>query len=195
MRMKKRIFVAVEISEKARAKAAEYISNLKSEFSDVKVGWDKPEKLHLTLKFLGDTDEVQLEKLKEICAVISSEITNFKLQITKTGVFPSPRNARILWLGVEGDVEKMQKINSILEAECEKIGFKKEKRDYKPHLTIGRIREPQKAKKLALTHLENDFEPVELEVSELVIIESKLQPSGSIYSKVQSSRFKVKYRL
>lgn len=195
MLMKKRIFVAVEISEHARAKVARYISDLKSEFSDVKVGWDKPEKLHLTLKFLGDTDEVQLEKLKEICAVISSEITNFKLQITKTGVFPSPRNARILWLGVEGDVEELQNIHSNLETECEKLGFKKEKRDYKPHLTIGRIREPQKAKDLALTHLENEFEPVELEVSELVIIESKLQPSGSIYSKVQSSRFKVKYRL
>lgn len=189
--MKKRIFIAVEISEEARRKVAEYISNLKSEFFDVKVGWDKPEKLHLTLKFLGDTNEVQLETLKEICAVISSGIPNFNLQISETGIFPSPRNARILWLGVDCDVEKLQKINSSLETECETIGFKKEKRIYKPHLTIGRIREPQKAKKLALTHLENEFEPVEFEVSELVIIESKLQPSGSIYTEIQNFKFKI----
>lgn len=194
MRMKKRIFVAVEISDDARGKVKDYISSLKEEFSDVKVGWDKPEKLHLTLKFFGDTDEEQLEKLKEISQRIAGQISNFKLQISKTGVFPSPRNARILWLGVEGDVEELQKINSILETECEKIGFKKEKRIYKPHLTIGRIREPQKAKKLALTHLENKFETVSFEVSELVIYESKLQPSGSIYSKVQGSKFKVNNR-
>ncbi len=80
---------------------------------------------------------------------------------------------------------------SILETECEKIGFKKEKRIYKPHLTIARLREPQKSKNLVQNHLENKFEPVSFEVSEIVIYESKLQPTGSIYKKVSSLRFKV----
>ncbi len=187
--MKRRIFVAVDISNEARRKVSNYIANIKSKFPDVNVGWDRTEKLHLTLKFFGDTNEDQLETLKEICKAISSEISNFKLQISESGVFPSPNNARVLWLGVQGDVEKLQEINSILETECEKIGFKKEKRIYKPHLTIGRIREPRKSNELAKTHLENKFEPVRFEVSEIVIIESKLQPTGSIYSKVQSVSF------
>lgn len=189
--MERRIFVAVDISDEARGKVSDYISNLKTKFPNVKVGWDRPEKLHLTLKFLGDSDEDQLEKLEKICEKISFEITNYKLQISETGVFPSPRNARVLWLGVYGDVGELQKINAILETECEKIGYKKEKRIYKPHLTIGRIREPQKAKELAKVHLENKFEPVEFEVSELVIYESKLQPSGSVYTKVSGFKFKV----
>lgn len=189
--MKKRIFAAVDISEEVRQKISEYILELKRKFSDIKVGWDRPEKLHLTLKFLGDTDEEKLEKLKVICKNISSEVSKLKLRISQTGVFPSPRNARVLWLGVQGDVEELQKINSILETECEKIGFKKEKRDYTPHLTIGRIREPQKAKKLAQTHLENKFEPISFEVSEIVIYESKLQPTGSIYTKIQNFKLKI----
>lgn len=188
--MKKRIFVAVDISDEARRKVAEYIAGLKRNFPNVKVGWDRAEKLHLTLKFLGDTNEDQLEKLKEICLKVSKEITDFKLQISDTGVFPSPRNARVLWLGVKGEVEELQKINRVLETECGKIGFKKETRIYKPHLTIGRIREPHKAKELAETHLENKFEPAGFEVSEIVIIESKLQPAGSIYSKVSVFGFK-----
>ena len=188
--MKKRIFVAVDISEDARRKVSVYIADLKNKFPNVKIGWDRPEKLHLTLKFLGDSDENQLEQLKIICEQIAGQILNLKLQISETGVFPLPRNARILWLGVNGNVEELQKINAILETECEKIGFKKEKRIYKPHLTIGRIREPHKAKKLAQTHLENEFEPVGFEVSDIVIYESKLQPTGSIYSKFSAFKFK-----
>lgn len=189
--MKRRIFVAVDISDEARRTVAGYISDVKSKFPNIKVGWDRPEKLHLTLKFLGDTDENQLEKLKEITGKIAGQITNYKLQISETGVFPSPRKARVLWLGVQGDIEELQKINSILETGCEKIGFKKENRIYKPHLTIGRIREPHKARNLAKTHLENKIEPVSFEVSEIVIYESKLQPTGSIYTKIQNFKFKI----
>lgn len=187
--MKKRIFVAVDISDEARYKVAGYTANLKNKFSNVKVGWDRPEKLHLTLKFLGDTNDEQLEKLKEICMKISTEFSNIKFQLSATGIFPSPRKARILWLGVKGEVEKLQKINAILETECRRIGFKKEKRDYKPHLTIGRIRQPHKARELAKAHLENNFEPVGFEVSEIVIVESKIQPTGSVYSKIKTFIF------
>ncbi len=109
--MKKRIFVAVDISEETRQTVSDYMADLKNKFPNVKVGWDRPEKLHLTLKFLGDTDENQLEKLKIICEQIAGQISNLKFQISNTGVFPSLRNARVLWLGVNGDVEELQKIN------------------------------------------------------------------------------------
>jgi 2'-5' RNA ligase len=186
----KRIFVAVDISDEARRKVSEYIETLRKEFKDVRVSWDRAEKLHLTLKFLGDTNEKQLEDLKKNVENIASEITNFKLQISNTGLFPNVRNPRVLWLGIKGDVNDLQKINAVLEIECEKIGFAKEIRIYKPHLTIGRIREPKKAKSLAIKHLENKFEPIEFEVSEIVIYESKLQSNGSIYSVVSSSKLK-----
>ena len=114
---------------------------------------------------------------------------NIKIQIFDTGVFPSRRNARILWLGLQDEKHSLSKINQLLETECAKIGFEKEKRNFKPHLTIARLREPHKSEDLAAKHLENEFEPVEFEVSEIVIYESKLLPTGSIYRKLKSFRF------
>ncbi|HVE57568.1 MAG TPA: RNA 2',3'-cyclic phosphodiesterase [Pyrinomonadaceae bacterium] len=180
----KRIFVAVDISSEARRNVAAYIETLRKEFREVRTGWDKPEKLHLTLKFLGDTSEIQLTELQKIVAKISGGISNFKLQIAETGVFPNARNARVLWIDVKDEAGKLAKINALLEAECKKIGFAKEKRKFVPHLTIGRVREPHRAGELAKKHLKNEFEPVEFEISEIVIYESKLLPAGSVYSVV-----------
>lgn len=182
----KRIFVAVDISGEARRKVADYIETLRNEFSRVRVGWDKAEKLHLTLKFLGDTSEKQLNDLEKIVAEISSKLTNFKLQIADTGLFPNVKNPRVLWIDVKDDAKNLTKINSLLEAECEKIGFAKERRGFVPHLTVGRVREPSQARDLTQKHLQNKFAPCEFEVSEIVIYESKLQAHGSIYSKLKT---------
>jgi RNA 2',3'-cyclic 3'-phosphodiesterase len=186
----KRIFVAVEISVEARRKVAAYIETLRNEFSKVRVGWDKVEKLHLTLKFLGDTDEKQVADLQKILNEISTNISNFKLQISNTGVFPDTKKPRVLWIDVIDEPGSLAKINALLEIECEKIGFAKESRKFAPHLTIGRIREPNNAKELARKHLQNKFEPVEFEVSEIVIYESKLLPTGSIYSILSKHKLK-----
>jgi RNA 2',3'-cyclic 3'-phosphodiesterase len=180
----KRIFVAVDISEEARRKAAAYIEALRGEFRTVRVGWDKPEKLHLTLKFLGDANENQLRDLEKTVEEISTRHSKFKLRILETGIFPGARNPRVLWIDVRDETQSLVKINNFLEAECEKIGFARERRKYVPHLTIGRVREPQKARDLAKKHLENKFEPVEFDVSEIVIYESELLPTGSVYSVV-----------
>jgi len=175
--MNKRIFVAIDISDEARIKVADYIEGLRGEFSNLRVGWERAEKLHLTVKFLGDIDSHELQNLTEAVEKTAQQFSNFKLRISQTGVFPSKRNARILWLGVEVEHESLQKINDILEAECEQKGFVKEGRKFKGHLTIGRLREPNKSKELIDRHLNKTFAAVEFEVSEIVIYESKL-PQG-----------------
>lgn len=193
--MKKRIFIAIDISEQARHKVSGYIENLRKKFPDLRVGWEKAEKLHLTLKFLGDCDEKQLKSLENAAAnsaksfFESEKVENFKIQISDTGVFPSKRNARILWLGLQDESGNLAKINRILETECEKAGFKTENRGFKPHLTIARLRQPHKSGNLVEKHLENEFEPVEFGVSEIVIYESKLQPTGSIYRRHRTFKF------
>ena len=182
--------MAVDISGEARSKAAAYIETLRNEFRAVRVGWDKPEKLHLTLKFLGDTDDRQLRAVEETVADISARTTNFKLQISETGLFPNARNPRVLWIDVKDEAGSLAKINDRLEADCEKIGFARERRGFVPHLTIGRVREPNKARELAEKHLQNGFEPVEFTVSEIVIYESKLLPAGSVYRIVSKHALK-----
>lgn len=188
--MKKRIFTAIDISDEARQKAAAYIENLRREFSGLRVGWDKPEKLHLTLKFLGDTDEARLCNLTEAVEETAKRISNFDLRIKATGVFPSQRNARILWLGVCDEKRSSSKLNEILETESAKKGFTRETRNFKAHLTMARLREPDKSGELVEKHLSNDFDSAEFAVSEITIYESQLLKSGSIYSVVSKHQFK-----
>jgi 2'-5' RNA ligase len=186
----KRIFVAVDVSEEARSKTAVYVESLKSEFPKLRVGWEKPEKLHLTMKFLGDTNDNQIEELKDICREIAAEILRFDLRIAETGVFPSARNARVLWIDVKDEKGNLAKINRRLETEAERIGFAAEKRNFKPHLTIARLKDPRSSRELVEKHLEKDFEPVVWEVAEIVIYESRLRPTGSIYEKLTTVQLK-----
>jgi RNA 2',3'-cyclic 3'-phosphodiesterase len=187
----KRIFIAVDISDQARAAAADYIESLRGEFRAVRVGWEKAEKLHLTLKFLGVCEERQLKDLEKIAAEITAEISRFTIRIADTGVFPNERNPRVLWVDVKDAAGNLVKIHGLLEAKCEKIGFKREARRFVPHLTIGRIKEPNKARDLAEKHLKNKFEPVEFQISEIVIYESKLLPAGSVYSVASKHNLKI----
>ncbi len=188
--MKKRIFVAINISDEARIKVANYIEDLRGEFSNLRVGWEKAEKLHLTVKFLGDINPNELQNLTEAVEKTARQFSDFNLQISRTGAFPSLRAARILWLGIDDEHGNLQKINDVLETECEQKGFVKESRKFKAHLTIGRLREPNKSKELINSHLNKTFVAVEFEVSEIVIYESRLQKSGSIYSIVTRQKLK-----
>lgn len=185
----KRIFTAIDISEEARRKASGYIENLRQQFPKLRVGWDKPEKLHLTLKFLGETSAGQLAKLTKAVDAAARGIPGFKLRIEDTGVFPNPRKARVLWLGVKDEKGNLRKLNEALENECERQDLAREKRDFKAHLTIARLREPEKSKKLIEAHLQETFIAVEFEVSEIVIYQSELSPHGSRYTVVSKHAF------
>lgn len=186
--MKKRVFAAIEISDEAKQKAAAYAKNLRERFPSVRAGWDKPKKLHLTMKFLGEIDDKQLKELIGSVEKTARQMSPFKIILTETGVFPSPKQAKVLWLGVRDAQESLRRLNEILENECEKTGFAKEKRNFKPHLTLARFRE--KSTELVDFHLNQKFEPVEFEVSEIVIFQSELQPTGSIYSVISKHEFK-----
>jgi 2'-5' RNA ligase len=186
--MKKRIFLAVDISGEVRKEATDFIKKLREGFSNLRVGWDKPEKLHLTMKFLGEIDEEQLKKLQSAVEAGARQIAPFKLQIAGTGVFPSPKQARVLWLGVKGDTGNLQLLNEILENECEKQGFEKEERKFKAHLTVARLKE--RSAELVEAHLNSNFEPVEFDVSEVVIYQSELKPTGSIYSIISKHKLR-----
>jgi 2'-5' RNA ligase len=180
----KRIFIAVDISDDARRRAAVHIDELRSGFKDLRVGWERSEKLHLTLKFLGDATNEQLEKLNNAVGQATSLAAYFCLRTGETGVFPSIQKARVLWLGLEDAGGELQRLHQVLETECESAGFARETRDFKPHLTIARLREPGKSAGLAAAHLRAQIEPVEFEVPEIVIYESRLAPTGSVYTPV-----------
>ena len=179
----RRLFIAVDISEEARRRAADHIDKMRALAESVRVGWERAEKLHVTLKFLGKVDEAHVAHVSDTTASVAAGFAPFRIALARTGVFPRLKQPRVLWLGINEE-RVLPKIAADLESRLSVLGFEVEERPFSPHLTIARIREPQKAKRLAEAHLQSRFEPVEFTVTELVVYESILRPNGSVYGVV-----------
>jgi 2'-5' RNA ligase len=190
--VKKRLFIGVDISEKARSAVESYISELSGRFSDLPVKWEKPEKLHLTLKFLGNTEEDIIDRVFDIVDRNAKGTDAFELEIAGTGAFPSAKNARILWLGVNEPTGVLKDLVQRIDDDCSKLGFEIENRSFKPHLTIARIRDPRSSSELGKEHTTSDFGPIGFSCRQLVLYHSQLGRGGSVYTKLAAARFQKK---
>jgi 2'-5' RNA ligase len=187
--VKKRLFIAIDISEEARSAARVYIEPLRNKFPSPPVKWEAPENLHLTLKFLGSTDNEFVDRVADLVRHSTNGIEPFEIDISGTGVFPSAKNPRILWLGVNEPSGTMKYLAELIDQECSALGFEKERRTFKPHLTIARIRDPRGAANLGREHTSRTFGPIKFTCNEIVLYESKLGRGGSVYSKLATARF------
>jgi RNA 2',3'-cyclic 3'-phosphodiesterase len=183
----RRIFIAIDISDAARAVCAAHIERLRRQFPKVRVGWDRPEKLHITLKFLGDTDVDLVEQVVRGASEVAIDMRPFQLSLSRPGVFPGASRPRILWIGVDDRTDAISQLNRRVEDVCEQLGFEKEKKRFHPHITIGHMREPYSA--LAKAHMVSPIEPIDFAVDGLVVYESRLLKTGSAYSVVARAMF------
>ena len=160
-------------------------SEFGADVKNLRVGWERPEKLHLTLKFLGDVTNEQLERLNKAPSNKLPPKPVLFTCVPAKPAFSRPYAKRAFYgWGWKMPAGNYSDLHRILETECEKTGFARETRDFKPHLTIARLREPGKSAGLAAAHLRAQIEPVEFEVPEIVIYESRLAPTGSVYTPV-----------
>ena len=187
----RRIFIAIDISDAARAVCSAHIEQLRREFPKVRVGWERPEKLHITLKFLGDTADDSVDDVVQGISRVAADHHPFKLTIAGPGVFPGSPRPRILWIGIDDPSEAVSKLSRYVEDVCEQLGFEKERKRFHPHITIGRVREPLSARPLAETHLNRMIEPIEFAVNSVAVYESKLLQSGSVYSVLDRASLKA----
>ena len=179
----RRIFIAIDISDAARRVCAAHIEQLRRQFPKVRVGWERPEKLHITLKFLGDAADGLVDDIVQNVGEVAAESGRFQLRVSGAGVFPGASWPRILWIGVDDLSDATTELNRRVENVCELLGFVKEQKRFHPHITIGRMREPKPA--LAKAHIASAIEPVEFAVDSIVVYESKLLPTGSVYSVIE----------
>lgn len=185
-----RLFCAVELPPGVRARAARYIATLREAAPDVRASWDKEEKLHLTLKFFGDTEEDRVEQLKDALESAASMADSFELAIEGTGAFPPSGLPRVLWLGVKDSSQGLIKLHHHIEEECERRGFARERKRFHPHLTIARLRSHEGAKRIAALHKSMEFGTEAFSVTEIVLIKSDLSPQGSRYTKIGQYRLR-----
>ena len=187
-----RIFCAVELPPEAREQVAAHIAQLREAAeTSLKISWERTEKLHLTLKFLGDIDETQVEALTRAVRRATEGVGEFAVTLQEAGAFPPRGKARVLWLGLQDETGSLAQLHERLEAECARENFAREARPFRPHITIARIRIPSEAaRRLAQSHANIKFEPVNFTVTEIVVMHSQLGAGGSRYTPLSKHNLK-----
>lgn len=180
-----RLFVAVEVDEEVRKNLAEFQALLKEAGSDVR--WVDVQNIHITLKFLGYVEEVNLPRVKEIIKKAVTGVGPFGVRFEGVGAFPRLERPRVVFVAMEDPAEGLSKINSQLEEGFVELGIEKEGRDYEPHLTIGRVKSSRNLEPLVklLRHYTKQAFGQE-RVSRVVLMQSELSPEGPTYTELDS---------
>ena len=176
-----RIFLAIDIPDKLK----EQINNFNEELKklEINANFVEKENLHINLKFFGDTEKEQKEKIIEKIKEVSENFNSFQLNAKDIGVFPSMNHIKVVWVGVEDKKENLSNLQKELENEFEKIGIKKENRKFIPHITLCRIKTGKNIEKIIKTIKENkDKEFGTFEVENISLIKSELSPNGPKYT-------------
>lgn len=128
-----RVFVGLEIDEKIRGRIAEFVAEVRGVASDVR--WVAAESLHVTLKFIGEKPESVVAEIEETLATVTAE--GFEISFRGYGFFPTPKAARVFWVGIEAD-ERLARLARAVEEKLSGIRIPKEERGFSPHLTLAR---------------------------------------------------------
>ena len=179
-----RAFLAIEPPEDIVQAMLRLQEKLKREVSG-RISWTRPEGWHLTLKFFGDDSMEDVEKISSAVQNRVASGLSLNLKIEKLGVFPDARKPRVLWCGTSGDVEKLAALHKQLDADFTGIGFPKEDRPFRAHLTLARIKDPRSPAGIdkALQKY-RDFSTGVFFVRELILFQSKLTPQGALYTRL-----------
>lgn len=167
-----------------------FISGLRNKFSNVR--WVYDGNLHLTLKFLGEMPKDDLDKLYLGCRSAVSDIAPFSFSCEGLGMFPNERSPRIVWLGIKKSKEEFKDLVCKLESSLSGLGFPKDKRDYTPHLTLGRIKTPDDSVKNLWKDLGpyHNFRLREIFADKICVMKSVLSSEGAEHSVLEEFYFK-----
>src|SRR4051812_37487226 len=125
-----RVFCAVELPPDVRARAAEQIARLRVAAPDVRASWERAEKMHITLKFLGEVEAERVSDLSNAAGRAAGRATPFELSIESTGSFPPRGLPRVLWLGIVDPSGGLTRLQQHLEDECASAGFARDEKRF-----------------------------------------------------------------
>ena len=182
-----RTFIAIPLTKAIEKPAIRLITRLQS--PDDAIKWVPTDNLHLTLKFLGDVDNVELPKICDTIRRVCRSTEPFTLEFGGTGGFPETQRPRVLYCGIQGETKTLCELVSSLEKQLADLGFKQEPRDYRPHLTLGRTRSSSRRANddvVARLHAENDVDLGAMRVESVQVIASFLDKSGPTYNVIDT---------
>jgi 2'-5' RNA ligase len=171
-----RLFIAALIPEEIQSQLSLYIRTLKQAVDGVK--WEKSEKLHVTLKFLGDVDQSLVNEISSLLSLNAQNCSPFQVSTTLFGAFPNLRSPKVLYAGLSQNKE-MAEFHSLIEDGLLEFGFERENRKFTPHITLGRVK-----KRIDLQCIPI-LQKKEFNIREIGLIKSELRPEGSVYTPVE----------
>lgn len=179
-----RAFVAFELPGQVVEQTAALQADLKTQ--GLKLRWVKPQNLHLTLKFLGDIPAAHAPRVGSAMQKAVADHPPVEMTLQGMGVFPGFKRPRVLWIGFGGQVDELEHIYQRLEDELEAVGFEREKRGFRAHLTIARIKGAVPGDTFRQVIQQTaDFSPLQFSARRLVLYQSVLRPQGAVYTALQ----------
>ncbi len=178
-----RLFVACEIPDDAKQAIGEVIQNLRDKSANA-VRWVNAEGVHVTLKFLGEVPVRQLPATKLAIqeAVVGHQ--PFELELSTIGTFGGREGLRIMWVGVAGDVLRLEALVRAVNAALAVVGFEPERRPFRPHLTLGRVRDEVSTRQRAEIEVavgKMGVPASSWRTTQVSLMRSRLTPSGAQY--------------
>jgi RNA 2',3'-cyclic 3'-phosphodiesterase len=181
-----RSFLAFELPPGIKKEVAGISGEVKK--TGLRASWVKPGNIHLTVIFLGDVNEQDTPGIISSIDNVIGKYKPFDISLGRMGVFPDIRKPRVLWLGLNGEIERLAALRDDLQKPLETFDVKQEKRSFKPHLTLGRFRKPVRDKSLLEKILGKygDISGPDGKLDELILFKSVLNPGGSVYTKINT---------
>jgi 2'-5' RNA ligase len=193
-----RTFLAVELGDDLRNQIRLGQQDLRQRLDrgsskDIRITWVQPSSIHLTMRFLGDTDEELIEPIREALERAMSRFERVTMPIERLGVFPRLQHPRVLWIGPSeqweqgDDAKRLVALHRAVEGCCQPFGFTPEDRPWSPHLTLARVKEGERHVGQALVKSGLMDRPISLGVlvvESIVLMKSELRPGGAVYTKL-----------
>lgn len=183
--MEIRSFLAFDLPEDIKKSLSHISQDMRKTPLDVR--WVKVMNIHLTMVFMGNVPLGDIEPIGVAVEKVCQEYGPFAISIKGAGVFSSRRNPRVLWIGMEGDLDRMAHFRDALQKRLRRFGIKQEKRRFKPHLTLGRFRKgarPGTCLDELLTKYQSFISPA-CSLEKLVLFKSDLRQGGAVYGKLK----------
>jgi len=178
-----RTFIALELPPSVILLLEKVQEDLKS--MKLRAKWVRPENIHLTLKFLGNINPGDIDKIGEAMMDAVDDFTAIDLVARGVGVFPGIKRPRVIWVGLGGQIQLLFAMQRKLEDNLASLGFKKEKRPFKGHLTLGRFRPTVNPN--TIRHIMREYANLyseEFTASRIILFKSDLKPTGAVYSQL-----------
>jgi 2'-5' RNA ligase len=175
-----RAFIALPLPEAVKKELLKVSATLRK-IMDAR--WVSPEAMHITMKFLGDIDEKNIEGMAKKLDELSEPCQPFEMSLGGLGAFPSPKKARVVWAGIEADISRLRNLAASIDDMALDYGITKEGRPFTAHVTLARLREP------SMINLDVRIEKITFIINGMHFYKSDLTPQGARYTLLHSSPF------